>query len=368
VAPRGTTPPSQGEITEEVEKMIYKRGKKGTYWYKFMWQGELIRESTKQSNDKQARKMEAAHRTALANGLVGIREKKLAPVLGDFLRKEFVPYVETKHANKPLTVRTYVQVANNMLGTSSLTGLRLDQITDQHAQQFVGQRSHLSASRINMGLRVLRLVLHLAEQWGKLDRAPKIALAKGERRRERVLTDAELAAYLDGCTPRWRAIATLIADEGMRPSEVFNLDWPHVLLSGNGGLIAIADGKSANARRTLPMTPRVHALLTARYEQLNKPSAGLVFTTRTGKALTSAYVGRFHRRALERSRVARFEPYCLRHTALTRLAVSGADAFTLARIAGHSSITMTQRYCHPQADAIERAFQAAHPPLALAAN
>jgi hypothetical protein len=51
-----------------------------------------------------------------------------------------------------------------------------------------------------------------------------------------------------------------------------------------------------------------------------------------------------------------FEPYCLRHTALTRLGDSGCDAFTLARIAGHSSITITQRYVHPQADAIERAF------------
>jgi hypothetical protein len=32
------------------------------------------------------------------------------------------------------------------------------------------------------------------------------------------------------------------------------------------------------------------------------------------------------------------------------------DAFTLARIAGHSSITITQRHCHPQADAVEAAF------------
>jgi site-specific recombinase XerD len=52
-----------------------------------------------------------------------------------------------------------------------------------------------------------------------------------------------------------------------------------------------------------------------------------------------------------------FQPYVLRYTALTRLAEAGCDVFTLARIAGHSSITITQRYVHPQADAIERAFQ-----------
>ena len=50
-----------------------------------------------------------------------------------------------------------------------------------------------------------------------------------------------------------------------------------------------------------------------------------------------------------------FEPYVMRHTALTRMAPF-CDAFTLARIAGHSSITITQRYCHPQADAVEAAF------------
>ena len=53
---------------------IYKRG--DVYWYKFMWNGQLIRESTKQGNDKVARQMEAAHRTSLAKGEVGIRERK----------------------------------------------------------------------------------------------------------------------------------------------------------------------------------------------------------------------------------------------------------------------------------------------------
>jgi integrase/recombinase XerC len=58
-----------------------------------------------------------------------------------------------------------------------------------------------------------------------------------------------------------------------------------------------------------------------------------------------------------RAGVKRFEPYCLRHSALTRLGEAGCDTFTLAKIAGHSSIGITQRYVHPQAEAIGRAFK-----------
>ena len=43
-----------------------------------------------------------------------------------------------------------------------------------------------------------------------------------------------------------------------------------------------------------------------------------------------------------------FEPYCLRHTALTNLAAGCRDTFALAKIAGHSSIHQTMRYVHPR--------------------
>jgi hypothetical protein len=45
----------------------------------------------------------------------------------------------------------------------------------------------------------------------------------------------------------------------------------------------------------------------------------------------------------------------MKPSALTQMALF-CDPFTLARIAGHSSITITQRYCHPQAEAVEAAF------------
>ena len=88
--------------------MIYKRGK--TYWYKFMWQGRLVRESTKQGNDKVARQMEAAHRTSLAKGEVGIRDKKVEPKLSEFVKERFEPWARgTIERTSPKTWRDYTR-------------------------------------------------------------------------------------------------------------------------------------------------------------------------------------------------------------------------------------------------------------------
>jgi len=334
--------------------MIYKRGK--IYWYKFVWQSKLVRESTKQGNDKVARQMESAHRTALAKGEVGIREKKPVSTLAEFLREEFLPFAEAKHSVKHATLR-YYRTGTASLLNSDLAGLHLDEVNDQYAGQYAARHSKLSPSTINCGLRTLRRALYLAAEWGKLERRPKITLAKGERQRDRVLSDAEVSAYLAACSQPWRDAATVILGTGARPGEVFALRWEHVLLNGQGSLIQIVAGKSKAARRLLPMLPTVYDTLKARHETQGRPTEGWVFQSKSkwGHFEGSTAKGQ-HARALRNSNLRPFEPYCLRHTALTRLAEAGCDAFTLARIAGHSSITITQRYCHPQADAIERAF------------
>jgi hypothetical protein len=40
---------------------------------------------------------------------------------------------------------------------------------------------------------------------------------------------------------------------------------------------------------------------------------------------------------------------------LTRLGLAGADAFTIMRLAGHSSISVSQKYVHPTPEAMENA-------------
>jgi integrase len=343
-----------------------KRGSCGVYWYKFMWLGKLVRESTKQGNDKVARSMESAHRTSLAKGEVGIREKTLASTLAEFLKKDFLPYTDETFKSKPATAR-YYRTGAKSLEDSRLSGLRIDEISDQHARQYASRLSHLSPSTVNCGLRTLRRALYLAAEWGKTDRRPKITLAKGERQRERVLNDSEVDRYLKVCEQPWRDCATIMLGTGMRPGEVFALRWESVLLNTDGtGLVQITRGKSKAARRVLPMLPPVYDALHARWTVQNEPAEGWIFPSGSacGHFEGSTAKG-FHARALKNANdnldedelpeLKRFEPYVLRHTALTRLG-ENCDAFTLARIAGHSSITITQRYVHPQADAIERAF------------
>ncbi|SRR6266571_3965004 len=51
-----------------------------------------------------------------------------------------------------------------------------------------------------------------------------------------------------------------------------------------------------------------------------------------------------------------FVLHSLRHSFLTRLGLAGVDAFTIMRLAGHSSVTISQRYVHPTPEALENAL------------
>lgn len=156
---------------------------------------------------------------------------------------------------------------------------------------------------------------------GWIEKPVKVELAKGENQRDRVLTTEELTTYLENCPQPWQDAATIIADEGMRPGEVFVLRWEHIFLGEEGeGLIRVVDGKSKAARRILPMTPRVYELLKARHKDQNCPAEGWVFPSQSKDGyLEVQRAKRQHATALKDSKVPAFVPYVLRHTALTGL-------------------------------------------------
>ena len=104
---------------------VYKQPKSKYWWYKFVWNGEPIRESTKQTNKRIAEQMEAAHRTSLAKGEVGIRERKAVPTLSEFADRAFLPFVRATSKEKPNTVRFYENSVYNLKAYAKLANLRL---------------------------------------------------------------------------------------------------------------------------------------------------------------------------------------------------------------------------------------------------
>jgi hypothetical protein len=242
-----------------------------------MWNGEVIRQSTKQRNDKKARNAESEHRARLAqqqkdaeaardrlscvevlpchecerlfNADKAVRKDKWVfcsskcaglwskartmPTLKDFLENRFLPDAETRHNAKPATYRYYKQ-SSEMPNRSALATLRLDELTEEHAQIYAAEFRHPSPSGINRGLRTLRRAMNLASKWNMIEKPLKVELAKGKVKRDRVLTAKELAAYLSKCQQPWRDCAVILAEGGTRPGEVFALQWQHVLLSEEG--------------------------------------------------------------------------------------------------------------------------------------
>lgn len=334
---------------------IYKRG--NIYWYKFHWEGQQVRESTKQGSAKVARQMEAAHKTSLAKGLVGIREKKAVPTLEDFCKNRVEPWARaTFEKPAPKTWLWYRFGINALKSHKKLATAKLDEIGNEQAAAFAAfkQGQGLQVSTINSILRALRRVLRLAVEWGEISSSPRIKFLAGEHHRERVITPEEEHKYLAKAAPLLHDVATVLLDTGMRPEECHRMDWENVNWdAGRHGTIMVTGGKTKAARRLLPMTPRVRLVLELRWESAGKPLEGWVWPANTRSGHMEHDTLRVqHAKALKESKVRPFVIYSFRHTFLTRLGESGCDVWTLARIAGHSNISISQRYVHPSEDAV----------------
>ena len=339
---------------------IFKRGR--IYWYHFVFNGQHIQESSKQGNPRVARQMESAHRTALAKGEVGFRERKSVPTLKEFITDRVEPWAKaTFEKNSPATyVRWYRSGFRAICGYTPLALCHLNEITGEHFADFAAHRQaeKMAVSTVNSNLRVLRRVLGLAVEWALITAMPKIRLLRGERGRDRVISPEEEQRYLLVALEPLVSIVTVLFDTGLRTDECFRLRWENISwINGRHGTLAVTHGKSHAARRVIPMTPRVRITLDNRWLAAGKPESGFVWPGDTSSGyIHDEMVRRAHLKAVDAAKIRHFVLYSIRHTFLTRLGQSGCDAWTLARIAGHNSIKVSSRYVHPSEDAVSAAM------------
>jgi integrase len=205
----------------------------------------------------------------------------------------------------------------------------------------------------------LRRLLRLAHEWKVIDRLPRIRLFRGEVNREFVLSYQQEELYLQEAPLPLRDVALLILDTGARPGEASALEWKNVRLSpapgSRFGYIHIAGGKSKNTKRNLSLTARVKDMLNARHAA---KGTQYVFAIEGDPPFLVSSLDHQHAELRTLLKLSQeFVLHSLRHTMLTRLGEAGADAFTIMKIAGHSSVVVSQRYVHPSPESLETAFE-----------
>jgi integrase len=337
---------------------IFKRGK--VYWYHFLHEGEHVQRSTKQGNPRVARQIEAAYRTALAKGEVGITERKKIPAFKAAMA-DFLNWSKQKHQMAPSTAERYRYSSFALL--SFFGDKPLDKITPEEVERYKTARSaeyttvrgkdkkrvqtkqRLRPATVNRELACLRAMFNHAIK-GDVPLRNPISKAAAKVLREdneqtRVLTYDEQGKYLAKATPILWDVAMLMLETGMRPEEVYRIQPANVHLAEN--CLFNPYGKTKAAKRRIKLTAIARSILARRLLDCEV----FLFRCETDATRPLPGIQSAHTRALRESKVARFRPYDCRHTWATRAVQAGIDLVTLAAMLGHSKINMVLRYAHP---------------------
>ena len=335
---------------------LIKRGK--VWWIRFEYNGQLIQRTPRSHNKDIARDIEAQLRARLARGEAGLIDTAHAPTLDKFGQR-FLAHLPAHVA--PRTVGFYTDAWKPLRDFPVVACAKISAIDEALIEQFVRHRlkDKVAISTVNHTLRTLRRALRLAVEWKLIYRPPKIKLLPGERQREFIISEELLAKILSFASPTMQRLLPFLIDTGLRVSESLDLTWSAVSTEpkegAKRGWLYVARGKSKYVKRYVPLTARAASIV----EECKKYSKGQwVFPAYGGKEKLSRWwpSEQFHHIARKLKLPRDCVLHSTRHSFCTRLGEAGCGAFEIQRLAGHSSITISQRYVHPTPSKLENAI------------
>ena len=318
----------------------------------FYYNGERIIKTLKFARTKkEAEQVEALIMNEVFRQAYGF-EAKPDKNFEDFVIETFLPYSE---ANKK---SFYDDVLICRVLVQAFRGKTLRQITspmiETFKQEFLNTPTKHGKKRslatVNYHLSILSKIFSLAVDAELVDSNPcsRVGKFRLNNGRTRVLSAEEETKLFSalGDNELVKQIITVALHTGLRRNEIFSLKWFDV--DFNRSVIQVRESKSGKSR-SVPMNATIRTLLIG----LKRMSEYLFPSPKTGEKLTD--IKRSFHRALKKAEIENFCFHDLRHTAATRMADAGADAFTMAKILGHSDIRITHRYTHATDTAIKRA-------------
>lgn len=307
-----------------------------------------------------ARKWQRAREREIDLGVYADRRKAAQHTVGDLVKRYRTEVTPTKRGEREETGRL------RALEGDPIARVNAADLQAHHLHDWMDRRvaADASGSTINREINIISHVLTKARKaWGIPVRnvVADIERPKSAPPRDRRISAAELDAICAASSSTMLPVVLRLAvATGMRRGELLGLQWEDVDLVGRMAQLRLT--KNGDARR-VPLSRDAVGLLEAwRPAPPDDAPAdyelrGPVFTAGDPHSVSTAM-----RRAVRRARKA-YEAACSRrgvapdsehlvgvrlhdgrHEAVSRLVEAGVDQLTTAKIVGHKTLAMTQRY------------------------
>lgn len=337
---------------------LFKKPKSKYFWYDFTVRGKRFRSSTKETSEKRAAKIAALKFADACEK--GDPLPRKAPTLKQASLR-FLKWVEAARlADK---TKTYYKDGWRLLETTSILQLRLDDVDNDVAEQlsFSG-----SAANANCALRTLRRLLHKAEDWKFIRRAPKIKLLPEQERSLRLDDEAERKLFAAATECNWRPktlelfcdIVMLARDTGMRnEKELYRIQVEDVRWDRH--VVFVPDSKTVTGIREVPLSDRAREILRRR---CGDRRAGWVFPSKRAKSghLTTMAV-KFRQARAKAGLSKDLVLYCGRHDFGTRVLKKTGNLKLVMQTMGQKDVKTAMKYQHPELDIVRAALNETAP-------
>lgn len=278
--------------------------------------------------------------------------KEPIPTLKTFLEGLFTSWIEKRSNYGERDTRRLVSALGN------LSKVKLDKLTHVRIDRWMQDRNVAPATK-NRELAQLKSALNRAVEWSILDKSPAqhVKLMKDRSgKRARYLEDDERKRLETAFKARDGDFISVMTKlsllTGLRRGEVFKVEWADIDFDKK--LIHVRATKAKSGKdRYVPMNNKTLSLLKA-WRIKSGHRTGLLFRTRTGSRYQD--IKRHWKKLMSEAEISDFRFHDCRHDFCSCLVMNGIDLYAVKELAGHSTITVTERYAHLRPDLLADAI------------
>ena len=303
----------------------------------------------------------------LKNGIEQEQQhQQVMPTLAEFLPRFMVSYCEADRL-KPSTIDSKQSNFKNHLA-EPLGNLPIDQIRLEHFQQIKARMAQLSPKTVNNTLSDLNTMLKVAFELRILKSpAPQAKLLRVPPTKMRFYEREDFEALVDSAKrlgPMVYAMVLLGGEAGLRRGEMIALQQDDLDFRQGSIFIERSEWKGkvrepkSGRRREVPMTQRLRKAL----KPLLDLSMRRVLWHGDRDQVTAKIIRSWMSDAQRLARLrANGGVHILRHTFCSHLAMEGANARAIQKLAGHADLNTTMRYMHLAETGLKDAIRCLEP-------